>query len=82
MDVVHKVYQESELIKSFSDSCWYDTATPYSWCLGQLQTLKDILLAGHAFTIVSDGMEYHTNTLKDFKWWIKNIFGGGFEEDL
>ena len=77
----HIVYFENgDLFKSFLNSNWYDTPTPYQFCTAELKEIKNTLKSGHKLRIVSNDETHLISSLDDFRFWIKNIFGGGFEE--
>ncbi|TWI03159.1 hypothetical protein IQ05_00088 [Flavobacterium tiangeerense] len=81
MDVEHIIYKENgEEFKSFLNSNWYDTATPYQFCISELKKIKNEIDSGKAFLIVSYDQKYKISTSKEFEKWIVNIFLGGFEK--
>lgn len=78
----HQVFARGRLIKSFTYSYWYDTATPYQWCVRELKALKQKVTDNEALTITSMGITYLISNELEFYNWVANIFGGGFEEFL
>jgi hypothetical protein len=80
MDISHRVFVGGKIIKTFADSAWYDTATPFQFCTNELRQLKSEIQRGQRLTIESTGKNFEIETLDDFRSWLVNIFGGGFEE--
>jgi hypothetical protein len=80
MDLEHKVLDENEeFLICFTNSCWYDTATPAQWCANRLIELKDKIKNGQKLKIESNGVYIEIQNLTDFKIWLKDYFNGGFE---
>ena len=67
-------------MKTFLHSSWYDTATPYHACQKELEELMREVERGHLLTIESHSNIYAVQSMAEYKDWLKNIFGGGFED--
>lgn len=80
MDIEHQIFIENKLVKSFSNSKWYDTTTPYQWCVSELKELKKELLDGKSLKIISLDKTYSIENIMDFKTWTEKVFNGGFEK--
>ncbi|MBP9068385.1 MAG: hypothetical protein KBG47_02685 [Bacteroidia bacterium] len=81
--VEHIVFFENgDQLNTFLNSNWYDTATPFHFCVSELKIIKEELKRGHKLKIESNGKTYKISSLADFENWIKNIFGGGFESHV
>lgn len=80
MAIEHKVFIDGVLIKSFTGSDWYDTATPYKFCLSELLFLKHRIEKGDRLEIDSRGKIYIIDHLDSYKTWLQSVFGGGFEQ--
>lgn len=80
MELEHKILDENgELLICFTNSCWYDTATPAQWCAKRLTEIKDKVKNNQKLNIESLGSKIEINNLNDYKNWLKNYFKGGFE---
>ncbi|WP_316805246.1 hypothetical protein [Pedobacter nototheniae] len=80
MEIEHRIYVDQELKQSFLNFSWYDTASPYQWCIGALNNLKDEISSGKYVEIISNGVTYKITDNVDFKNWIVQVFFGGFEK--
>jgi hypothetical protein len=80
MDIEHKIYIDNKLVKSFSSSVWYDTATPFQWCISELKELKKELQEGKSLEIISQDKNYKIENIMEFKTWTEKVFNGGFEK--
>ncbi len=80
MEIEHKVFIGEVLIKSFVNSNWYDTATPYQYCISELTILRQKIEIGENLRIESNGKTYEINNLEEYKKWIETVFYGGFEK--
>jgi hypothetical protein len=80
MEIEHNVFIDDDLIKSFTNSNWYDTATPYQFCITELIFLKHKIEIGKKLRIESKGKTYKINNLDEYKKWIESVFYGGFEK--
>lgn len=80
MEIEHNIFINDVLIKSFSNSAWYDTATPYQHCVSELKIVKQKIEIGNKLRIESNSKTYQINNLIEFKDWITTVFGGGFEK--
>ncbi|MCZ4242541.1 hypothetical protein [Pedobacter punctiformis] len=80
MEIEHNVYINQELKQSFLNSNWYDTASPYQWCINALKNLKDEIDLSKRVEIISNGVTYKIINNADFKNWIEQVFFGGFEK--
>lgn len=75
----HTVFIEGVLVKSFSNSVWYDTATPFQYCVAELKQLKAIIESGSSLVIEGGGETYRIGNLEEYKRWMTSVFHGGFE---
>ncbi|MBS7252825.1 hypothetical protein [Flavobacterium branchiicola] len=83
MDAKHFVYSEDgEVFKAFLDSNWYDTVSPYLYCVSELKSIKSKIENNEKFKIESNGKIYLITTNGEFKTWIEKVFHGGFEEHV
>jgi hypothetical protein len=81
MEIEHIVYLENgDEFKSFLNSNWYDTATPYQFCIKELLEIKSIIANGKMIKIDSNNKIYVISNLDEFQTWIKKVFYGGFEK--
>lgn len=81
MEIEHKVYFENgNEFKSFLNSNWYDTATPYQWCIKELLEIKRYIAEGKTIKIDSNNNIQIITNLDEFKTWIEKVFYGGFEK--
>ena len=80
MEIEHKVFIGGVLIKSFVNSNWYDTATPYQFCISELTILRQKIEIGENLRIESNGKTYEINNLEEYKKWMETVFYGGFEK--
>lgn len=81
MEIEHKVYFENgEEFKNFLNSNWYDTATPYQFCIKELLEIKKAVESGKKIKIESNNKIYQITNLAEFETWIKKVFCGGFEK--
>jgi hypothetical protein len=80
MGIEHNVFIDGALIKSFTSSDWYDTATPYQFCIAELLFLKHRIEKGDRLEINSRGQLYIIDNLDSYKAWMQTVFGGGFEQ--
>lgn len=80
MNIEHKVFIDGILIKSFTSSDWYDTATPYKFCISELLYLKLRIEKGDRLKIDSLGKIYEIDNLDSYSTWMQTVFGGGFEQ--
>lgn len=79
-EIEHMVYDETgRFLNCFTNSGWYDTATPAQWCIRAMTELKNILSGGKKLKIISCGKTYEIATQDDFRDWLKFEFKGGFE---
>ena len=76
----HVYFEDGTPYKYFSHSNWYDTATPYQYCVRELKEIKNIIKSGQKLKIESYGNVHLISTLDEFKNWIENVFYGGFEK--
>ncbi|MBT33911.1 MAG: hypothetical protein CMO01_29970 [Thalassobius sp.] len=81
MEIEHEVFLKNELIQTFANSYWYDTANPYFGCLKNLKDLKN-KLQDYPLYIRSFGEGYLINNEAEFLDWVQHVFGGGFEKEL
>ena len=82
MDEIHRIFIGDKLIQSFRESCWYDTATPFQWCLKEHKKIVDRIHSGVQIKIISIDTEYLISDKKEYYMWLKNIFKGGFDKYL
>lgn len=81
MKIEHTIYFENGgVFKTFLNSNWYDTASPYQFCIKELLEIKDAISNGKIIKIDSNSTVYLISNLNDFQTWIKKVFHGGFEE--
>ncbi|PIF53600.1 hypothetical protein [Flavobacterium sp. 2] len=81
MQTEHIVYSENgEVFKAFLNSNWYDTVTPYMYCVSELKSIKNKIDNSEKFKIESNNKVYHITTIEEFRIWIEKVFYGGFEE--
>ena len=79
----HIVYSENgEVFKAFLNSNWYDTVSPYMYCVSELKSIKSKIDNDKKFKIESNGKIYHITTNLEFKNWIEKVFYGGFEKHV
>ncbi len=74
MDTIYKVFVEDKLIQSFKDSYWYDTATPFQWCVSEIKKIADKIKAGQEVRIISEESELQNANLAQC-----NLTGKSFE---
>jgi len=80
MEIEHVVFSDDDtVLKSFSNSSWYDTATPYQFCISELRELKNEIKNNRRIYIESNGIKYQIFSLNEFRIWIEEVFLGGFE---
>ena len=82
MKVEYEIFIDDNLTKSFSNSGCYDTTTPFHWCLNQLTELKEELINGKTLVIINRDKTFNITNNHEFKNWLENVFGGGFENYL
>ena len=63
MKIEHCVFINEVLIKAFTNSNWYDTASPYQFCISELIFLKHKIESGQKLTIESLGEIYKIDNL-------------------
>ncbi len=73
-------FENGKTYKSFLHSNWYDTTTPYQYCVGELTEIKNTIQSGQKLRIESYGKPHLISTSEQFKSWIENVFCGGFEK--
>ncbi|OXA79937.1 hypothetical protein SAMN05444397_106166 [Flavobacterium aquidurense] len=79
----HVVYSENgEVFNAFLNSNWYDTMSPYLYCVSQLKSIKSKIDNNEKFKIESNGKIYHITTNLEFRNWIEKVFYGGFEKHV
>ncbi len=80
-EIEHNIYYENgELFKCFLHSNWYDTATPYQYCVKELKEIRDSIAGGQKLKFESYGKTHFISTQDEFKNWIENVFYGGYEK--
>jgi len=81
METSHSIYYANGTIyKFFLASDWYDTATPAKYCINELNEVWQTIQAGNSLIIKSNNETYQIESTHDFRFWLKTVFKGGFEE--